>query len=90
MKNIFTGYIPYLALNHNIHIIYSVKNQSSYATGVCVKLTEVRDGVCVDVAGEELLWTKLLLRHNTVRQFKALQLPWFTGQFPINLNCRAV
>lgn len=49
-------------------------------------LTQVGDGVSVDVCWEGLLPLDLWVGNPTVLQSEALQLPWLTGQLPVHLH----
>lgn len=53
---------------------------------VSVELTQVGDGVGVDVCWECFLSPELCVGNPTVLQSEALQLPRFTGQLPVHLH----
>ncbi len=53
-------------------------------------LTQVGDGVCVDVCWEGLLPLDIGVGNPMVLQSESLQLPWLTGQLPVHLHGRLV
>ncbi len=57
---------------------------------MCVYLTQVRDGVCVDVSGESLLVFELLLWQLAMREFVSLHSTGFSWKLPEHLHRCAV